>query len=62
METGVHLNKLKDRKVLDKMGIYLGKFLDPLTRKQEAAVDDRLSDLSPVISGAPQGTVLGLIP
>ena len=61
VETGVLLNKLKDSKVLGKMQIWLGKFLDPSTRKQAVAVDGRLSDLSPVISGVPQGTVLGPI-
>ena len=61
VETGVLLHKLKDSKVLGKMGTWLGKFLDPSTRKQAVAVDGRLSDLSPVISGVPQGTVLGPI-
>ena len=43
------------------MGVWLAKFLDPEFRKQAVAVDGRLSDLSRVISGVPQGTVLGPI-
>ena len=61
VETGVLLHKLKSSKVKGRMGVWLGKFLDPATRKQAVAVEGRLSDLSPVISGVPQGTVLGPI-
>ena len=53
VETGVLLHKLKDSRVLGKMGVWLGRFLDPLARKQAVAVEGRLSDLSPVISGVP---------
>ena len=41
------------------MGHWLASFLDPSIRKQSVGVDGRLSPLVPVISGVPQGTVLG---
>ena len=59
VETGVLLHKLKDGKVLGKMGCWLAAFLDSNTRQQAVAVEGRVSALSPVISGVPQGTVLG---
>ena len=61
VETGVLLHTLKDSKVLGKVGVWIGKFLDSSCRQQAVAVDGRLSALSAVISGVPQGTVLGPI-
>ena len=61
VETGVLLHKLRDAKVLGKVGCWLGAFLDSATRQQAVVVEGRISGLSPVISGVPQGTVLGPI-
>ena len=59
METGVLLHKLKEAKILGKTGKWLASFLDTKQRQQAVAVDGTISDLSPVVSGVPQGTVLG---
>ena len=59
VETGVLLHKLKNGRVVGKLGCWLAAFLDSSTRQQAVAVDGRVSALSPVISGVPQGTVLG---
>ena len=59
VETGVLLHKLKDFEIQGKIGCWLASFLDSKTRKQAVVVEGRVSDLSPVISGVPQGTVLG---
>ena len=42
-----------------KLGCWLASFLDHKTRQQAVVVDGRVSQLEPVISGVPQGTVLG---
>ena len=59
VETGVLLHKLKTAKVLGKVGCWLAAFLDAGNRQQAVVVDGRVSSLSAVISGVPQGTVLG---
>jgi ribonuclease P/MRP protein subunit RPP40 len=61
VEHGVLLHKLKESKVLGKVGVWLARFLDSATRQQAVVVDGSVSGLSPVISGVPQGTVLGPI-
>ena len=61
VETGVLLHELKDCGVVGKVGCWLSAFLDKNSRKQAVAVDGRTSQLEPVISGVPQGTVLGPI-
>ena len=59
VETGVLLHKLREAKILGKTGKWLASFLDSKQRKQAVAVDGSISDLSPFVSGVPQGTVLG---
>ena len=61
VETGVLLHKLKDGKVLGKVGCWLAAFLDSAYRQQAVVVDGRISSRSSVISGVPQETVLGPI-
>ena len=59
VETGVLLHELKQCGVQGRVGCWLASFLDSKTRQQAVAVDGRVSSLSPVLSGVPQGTVLG---
>ena len=58
VETGVLLHKLREGKVLGKVGCWLAAFLDSANRQQAVVVEGRVSALSHVISGVPQGTVL----
>ena len=41
------------------MGCWIAAFLDSSARQQAVVVDGRVSPLTPVVSGVPQGTVLG---
>ena len=53
------LHKLKECGIRGKTGHWIAAFLDPQVRKQAVGVEGRLSPLVSVISGVPQGTVLG---
>ena len=59
VETGVLIHKLRECGITGRVGCWLAAFLDPSFRQQAVAVDGRVSTLSPVVSGVPQGTVLG---
>ena len=61
VETGVLLHELHECGIKGKVACWLASFLDSSTRQQAVAVDGRVSPLSPVVSGVPQGTVLGPI-
>ena len=61
VDTGVFLHKLKDARVLGKTGKWLAAFLNQDKMQLAVAVDGHISQLSPVITGVPQGTVLGPI-
>ena len=53
------IHKLKECGISGKVGCWIAAFLDSSARKQAVVVDGRVSPLSPVVSGVPQGTVLG---
>ena len=58
-ETNVLLHTLRECGVMGRVGQWLAAFLDPHSRKQAVGVEGRVSSLVPVLSGVPQGTVLG---
>ena len=59
VETGVLIHKLKECGISGKVGCWIAAFLDSSSRQQAVVVDGRVSPLTPVVSGVPQGTVLG---
>ena len=59
VETGVLLHKLKECGISGRVGCWLSAFLDSGSRQQAVGVDGAVSSLCPVVSGVPQGTVLG---
>ena len=59
VEHGVLLHKLKEYGIKGHVGSWVAAFLDSNSRQQAVVVDGRVSKLCPVVSGVPQGTVLG---
>ena len=58
-ESNVLLHTLKECGVTGRLGLWLAAFLDSSTRKQAVGVEGRISSTVSVVSGVPQGTVLG---
>jgi hypothetical protein len=59
IDIGLLCHKLKINKINSKVGVWLHNFL--VDRKHFIVVENNFQDLSDVISGIPQGTVLGPI-
>ena len=57
IDIGLLCHKLKKNNINSKLGVWLHNFL--VERKQHIVVDTELSSPSKVVSGIPQGTVLG---
>ena len=57
IDIGLLSHKLKQNKIHSKLGTWLHNFL--VDRKQHIVVDNEMSNSSNVVSGIPQGTVLG---
>lgn len=57
VDHGVLLHKLRDMGISGRLGLWISEFLT--NRTQFVAVGGSCSDVSPVVSGVPQGSVLG---